>query len=235
MNQPKTRDFIVSCILVMSAMSARELKYYLLDNTPVPEYFSNTIAELMLELSIPVENTRFGVSNGNSCAVIPKDSAVVYHFYRYKETFDNIIRFCHVIEDCPYLVKINSVIPERQCIIFDKLTPINVLYPNMNRRGKDISDLQVYITENRAKLKEQIGAALVCIAEKGWQHNDVSLDNIGLDSSGNFILFDFDGARQPANLDEDIRTLDEHTDWLMSRKVGGRKTRKQRNKRKQTK
>lgn len=216
----------------MAASSHEEI---LLDDFGVDMKLVKPVLDFITEQGIPFDETKFASSNGMSCVIVPRDGPVVYQLYRSRETFDKIVAFCREIQlncetsgnpACKFLVKHRAIIDKYNCIVFDKILPLNGQFSAMLHLREDIKPFQAFISARIGKIREQIGAAVDFIASLGFAHGDVKLDNIGIDSDGDFVLFDYDGLSRKDGHEEDLDSLEKSIRYWLSERKGGAKTRK---------
>lgn len=216
-------------------MAASSNEETLSDHFGVDSRLVKPVLEFITEQGIPFDKTKFATSNGMSCVIVPKDGPVVYQLYRSREIFDKIVEFCREVQlncetstnpACKFLVKHRAVIEKSNCIVFDKISPLNEQFPAMLHIDDDIKPFQAFVTAHIGKIREQIGAAIDFIASLGFAHGDVKLDNIGMDSDGDFVLFDYDGVTRKDGHEEDLDSLNKSIRYWLSERKGGAKTRK---------
>jgi serine/threonine protein kinase len=82
-----------------------------------------------------------------------------------------------------YIVPIRRTNFEENLLIWEKVKPLS-----------EITNISNFIETNIIKLLWDIGKSLYGLHSKGWVHNDCRIDNIGISTTGNFILYDFDGT-----------------------------------------
>ena len=117
-------------------------------------------------------------SNGQSVVFITP--IYVFQFYRNKEVFNKILRFIIIHNNkSQYFVKYIKHFEDLNTIVWEKIKPIY-----------DFGTL--YIKSNIKKIRRDIEYALEYIHQIGFLHGDCTLDNIGKNNKGNYVLFDFD-------------------------------------------
>lgn len=85
-------------------------------------------------------------------------------------------------EPFEYLVRWKFYVPEDNMIAWNRITPLNRLDHQLD-----------FIRKNLYKILYDISKGLYALHSIGVIHNDVVLDNVGI-QDGNFVLFDFDGS-----------------------------------------
>lgn len=209
----------------MAEAAPTTVEKHLQDEYGIEGPLAKNINAVMMRIGIPLEGTIFGISNGYSCVIVPADGAVVYQVYSTPETCAKIMEFHSAIGSCDHVVKIRDFISGNNCIVFDKIRPLNSIFPEMIHESSS-PRLRDFIAAESKKLRGQITAAIECISSRGWAHGDVTLDNIGLDSDGNFVLYDFDSVEKSTDGGEGDFSRFEGS--IRFRSGGARQTRRKR-------
>ncbi len=103
------------------------------------------------------------------------------------DRFDNkpVIIDYSCLDYLPKMIYHCSHVDKYSYVVWEKLTTLNSFEPDK---------LKSFIIKNFKKLLWDITKALEYFHRHAFLHGDPSLDNIGINSQGNFVLYDFDAS-----------------------------------------
>lgn len=151
------------------------------------------------------------ISNGNSVVLIQKNEAI--QTFKYPNIYNKVKNIIIDLKKNPNTVVIldNNQYAfdgskfhtfslehrdEKSQVIWEKITCLNQL-----------SNYKELIIEHDEKFYWDILRSITYINMCGYEHNDVSIDNIGI-RNGNFVLFDYDMSKKSKDLfTEDLYKL----------------------------
>lgn len=186
----------------------------LLDDLNISSQFRNHIfLRLLNSFEDDYQNIQCLESNGSSIVLYKEDSYFVLQYYLNKRICEKISNM-FLLDDKPlisYIVSNSFIlsihlfdhIPKLYGIIdtntikWEKIQPLHLMYKNISI-SKDIEN---FLAINWLKFLFDIGKALYGLHKYGYTHGDPSIDNIGINMKGNFVLFDYDSANDKASLE----------------------------------
>lgn len=140
--------------------------------------YDKRINDIIKLINLDIEDIHIVDSSGRSVIFITPIN--VFQFYRNKDVFNNIVSFIEVHKNTnDYIVKYLEHFEELNTILWEKVEPLH--YHN-------VLDIQ----QNIKDIKRDIKEAINYIHEIGYLHGDCTIDNIGKNKRGRYVLFDFD-------------------------------------------
>ena len=95
--------------------------------------------------------------------------------------------------ECPNLEHVHRAYPDEELGIYVVISKV-----------VDVKDYKKNLSSLESTIQSNITTALIYLHSNGWNHRDVSIDNIGFSSeTNNFILFDF-GLSKFSSLDDEL-------------------------------
>lgn len=170
----------------------------------ISSHFDKKILQFTANLFGPVNDISMKESNGQSVVIVSNERSVVFQHYINTNTFNCIVK---MIKHLKKSRKIIYCVGDTDiCIkydVFDYLTPFNnhinhfniiewkKIYP-IDPICKSSQFTNDFISKNLFKIMWDIGKALYAMHLNNYLHKDPSIDNVGINDAGNFVLFDFD-------------------------------------------
>jgi serine/threonine protein kinase len=198
----------------------------------IPPDFDRNLLLFALKCFGPLsENIDFTDSNGQSIVLISKERDYIFQHYKNNNTFHSIISIMQTLKSnsfCNYILHHFTIhfnifhyitgyyekiidndpsahVKNLNIIKWEKIEPINPI-----KRGAKTSN---FLVVNINKLLFDIGQALYGLHHNNIFHRDCTVDNIGINSKQNFMLYDFDFSckssifNRKQLIDEDYRML----------------------------
>jgi tRNA A-37 threonylcarbamoyl transferase component Bud32 len=149
-------------------------------------------------------NIKFLDSSGSSIVILGSDIAHIYQYFMCLELYTRIYE---IVSDIYYNSNISKEISidDNEVILTYDLKKYIVRPYFFIRENKSIcwsklntlnsfKNLKEFVCKNIEKLLWDISKGLCGIHLNGYVHCDATIDNIGINEYGNFVLFDFDSS-----------------------------------------
>lgn len=135
-------------------------------------------------------------SSGSCVTIVRQDEPNVVQVYAHRSTYHRIKTFCNKVKITEgfgrqYLVPCRVMDDDRLAITFKKVQPLNIFGGEVNINMIDIEQLD-----------EEISSALQYLRDNEMSHGDPTLDNIGIDEEGRYVLYDYD--KSTMEIDDDM-------------------------------
>lgn len=165
---------------------------------------------------LPLQDIEITTSGDYVLTLLPKGTAYVIQFFR-EDAFASFRIVWEAMSKAGEGVKkhvadIISVDEARRIAVIERIIPFNAVYDFFGYKPdlKSAEEFRTYVRTNLERLRAAGVAAIEGLASLGVSQGDVSLDNMGVKTTGEFALFDYDKARASSAeaREDDLAKLD---------------------------
>jgi len=160
------------------------------------EYYIQKVLNVLSTITDLNKNIKFYSSNGMSVVIVNNKSA--YQVYFKEFTYNKVKNYSNLLKECNEtysLIKPIKYLDNLKTIVWPRIRPFNIM---------NIDEQYNLLTKNKNKLFNSIQTALKTLELKGMSHGDSRLDNIGITTDNNIVLFDYDGSSMRPDYNEDL-------------------------------
>ena len=150
---------------------------------------------------------KFYESGGNSRVRVENFKEIVVQIFDYREEYIKVKNIARKILEFPEISKYHSKMmsfdDDKLHIYWKKILCLN-----------QMKDYKNQIIQNYEKMLEHIIKSIYGLNRLGYEHNDVSIDNIGM-RDGYFVLYDYNMSKKKTNnsIENDIQKFYKSIDF----------------------